>query len=387
MRASGRRAASRGHEIVNRIQSILGAAIAALLAAGCGGINSPDLSTGQVSGRLTGSFKKGAAFAYALGAPETKVLVADDGSYTLSHVPVASNGNVPDGQTQVVLFDGDTRADLVVAQVKPASRTQAPDQDAAALARARAVVAAARCAGGASAANTVYGVDGVALRDDARGDVAQLFPLPPGVFQVRATLTGFKEKVQGVDLTPDADVELEMGLDLDESDQHRGCIANGCTNGLPCGDDGQCYECTSSDLSRCPAGGTCEEHVCVPAGSAPRHACAPCAVDADCEGAHGQPARCIKATSGAGNVCSNACASSADCPSGFACTGGVCVATGGCSALLQEFGSVCFKSDDCAPLANPICASSGTAGYCTSRCLDGSDCPTAFTCTNQVCVK
>jgi hypothetical protein len=382
-----------GHEIVNSMKSILGAALLAVLAAGCGGLAQPDLGTGQVSGRLTGSFKKGAAFAYAFGAPETKVLVADDGSYTLSQVPVASNGNVRAGQAQIVLFDGDARADIVVADVKPASRTQAGDRDASALARARSVLTAARCSGGASPSNTVYSVDGAALKDDAKGDVARLFPLPPGVFKVRAKLSGFKDSVQDVDLTPEADAQIEMELNLDDGDARKGCISNGCSGDLLCGDDGQCYECTSSDLSKCAAGDACEEHVCVASeGSGNRHACAPCSTDNDCEPRGSLQGKCIPAASGGGSVCSNVCNvanGNADCPSGFACTGGVCVAPGGCSALLQEFGTACFKNDDCAPIADANCfgGHESTAGYCTSRCVDNSDCPSTYSCQSGICLQ
>ncbi len=372
---------------MNSIKSILGAVLSAALLAGCGGLDSPDLNTGQVSGRLTGDFKKGAAFAYAFGAPETKVLVGDDGSYTLSHVPVASNGNV--GKAQVVLFDGDTRADIQLADVKPASRTQADDRDSGTLRRARSVVTAARCSGGASAAKTTYSVDGAALKDDAKGDVATLFPLPPGVFKVRAKLSGFHDKVQDVDLNLDADAQIEMELELDEGDDHRGCIANGCTDGRECDDhDGQCYGCTVD--AQCAAGQKCDNRVCV-ATSGPLPACASCTADLNCDAPVTFTGKCVLDSFGAGNVCSHTCGADTDCPSGFACNGGVCAPPAGCSAYFQAFGSVCFQPSQCA-LADAACfgASGSTAGYCTSRCTSKSDCPESlgYICSSgNLCVK
>jgi hypothetical protein len=352
--------------------------LAAALAAGCGGLDSPDLSTGQVSGRLTGNFSKGVAFAYALGAPETKVLIGDDGSYTLDGVPVTSSG-----KAQVVLFDGDVRADIEVADVKPASRTRAGDRDSGTLATARSVVTAARCSGGASAANTVYSVDGAALRDEAKGDVARLFPLPPGVFKVRAKLSGFKEKVLDVDVTNDADVELEMDLELDEEDEHRGCITNGCTDGRECDDnDGQCYGCTVNE--QCAVGQKCDNHVCV-SDSGPRPACASCAADADCNAPSSTlEGKCVLDVSGAGNACTNTCLASTDCPSGFACNAGICAPPAGCSTYFQTFGSVCFQDAQCGNLSGAKClgASGSTPGFCTSSCSSSQPCPESlgYTC-------
>ena len=379
MRASGRYAAFEGHESVNSIMSRLGAVlVAAAIVAGCGGLDSPDLNTGQVSGRLTGDFKKGVAYAYALGAPGTKVPIADDGSYTLSRVPVASNGNVPSGKAQVVLFDGDARADIQIADVKPASHTQADPRDASSLAHARTVITAARCTGGASGSNTVYTVDGAALKDDAKGDVAKLFPLPPGAFKVRAKLSGFKEKVQDVDLSADADQQIEMDLEIDDEDEHRGCIANGCTGGRECDDhDGYCYACTLD--AQCAAGQKCDYHVCL-LESGLRPACASCTADQDCKAPSSSSlGKCVVDASGAGNVCTNTCAANADCPSGFACVAGVCAPPAGCSAYFQVFGSVCLQPSQCA-LADAGCfgASGSAAGYCTSRCGSNDDCPGAL---------
>jgi hypothetical protein len=279
--------------------------------------------------------------------------------------------------------------------VKPASRTQADDRDSGTLAHARSVVAAARCSGGASGSKTVYSVDGAALKDDAKGDVATLFPLPPGVFKVRAKLSGFHDKVQDVDLNPDADAQIEMELELDEGDEHRGCITNGCTDGRECDDhDGQCYGCTvDAQCAALGAGFKCDNRVCV-ATNGLLPACASCTTDANCDvSGSNSPGACVLDAFGAGKVCSNTCGADTDCPSGFACNlaSGICAPPAGCSAYFQAFGSVCFQPSQCA-LADAACfgASGSTAGYCTSRCSKSSDCPESlgYSCNSgSLCVK
>jgi hypothetical protein len=355
---------------VNSKNYIVSGALAALLLAGCGGLDSPDLGTGQVSGRLTGNFKRGAAFAYALGAPQTKVLVADDGSYTLDEVPVTSSG-----KAQVVLFDGDVRADVEVADVRPASRTRANDRDSGTLALAGRVVAAVRCSGGASGKNTSYRVDEAALAADASGDVAELFPLPAGVFNVRAALSGFRENARSVAVASGATTTIELDLELDEDDDERGCIANGCSDGRDCDEhDGRCYACTN-DLE-CAPGQQCDDHVCVLESGIERPACAPCTTDGECHAPSGLSPRCITDTVSGMNVCSSTCAQNSDCPAGFACSSGTCAPPAGCLAYLEEFGSVCFEDAQCA-LSDAKCFGAGgsTPGYCTSRCNSNSDCP------------
>jgi hypothetical protein len=368
--------------------AIVLASVGWALLAGCGGLDAPDLNTGQVSGRLTGAFRSGAAFAYALGAPQTKAAIATDGSYTLNGVPV--------GAARIVLFDGIDRADAVSVEVKPATRSRADDRDAAALAPARTIVAAVRC-GGASGARATYAVDGAALSSDARGYVAQLFPLAPGTYTVRASLPGFHGQAVHVDLTDSELAQVELAMDIDEGDSHRGCLSSGCSGGLTCsGDDGQCYACASDP--DCGPNAKCDDHVCVADGTE-RPVCASCTSSAMCSagpaGAASQPGMCIQAQSGGGNVCSHACALDTDCPSGFGCVatnaGMACVAGGGCAALLQEFGTACFKPEDC-HLADPQCLGAAAGpGYCSSRCEADADCPGAlgFHCdaTSRACVR
>jgi hypothetical protein len=357
--------------------------------AGCGGLSNPDFTTGEVTGRVTGAVQTG-AFAYVLGSPETRVPIAADGSYTLHGVPVG------DGTARIVLYDGGTHADTHDVQVKPAARSYAADRDVGTLALARTVFVAARCMGGISGAKTTYGVEGAALGGDAIGDTAILYPLPPGKFRIYAALPGLYVDPIDVDVTTDASVQIEFDMDLDEDDDQRGCGSNACLPGLYCdADNGQCYQCVTDD--QCGSGQHCINYACTT--DTWRAVCASCDSASQCSpGSSQQAALCIPAPGGAGgNVCSHACATSADCPSGYACQstadGMACVPpqSASCAALTQAFGKACFTmtsattpAADCAPLDTPTCKrSSGggsTAGYCTSRCSATADCPTGFEC-------
>jgi hypothetical protein len=365
---------------------------AALLLAACGGLNSPDLATGQVSGRLAGA--QPGAFAYALGAPQTKAEIAADGSYTINGVPVTATGTAP-----IVLFDGATKADIVAAPVKGASKTRADDTDASALALARKVTVTAACGGSVSPNNVTYEVEGVALRDDGTGPSATLFPLPPGKFKVRAHAKGMIDAEKDVDVSNgDDSADLEMQVE-DGDTSNRGCLSNGCSVGdLKCDNDGRCYPCTSD--SQCGAGMKCSNHQCQSENPDLKNICISCAVDSDC--AYGpagasQPGLCLLGTP-TGNVCSHGCSTDLDCPSGFACgpaTNGhlACLPFGGsnCSTFLAVFGRGCTnntKEADCAGLADPKCVGSGHSnqpGYCSSRCTTQADSPSSLTLGTWVC--
>ncbi len=381
MNARGRYGVSAGHSHVSPIKHFLGALLAASALAGCGGIDSPNLGAGQVLGKLTGA--KPGAFVYALGHPETKVAVAGDGSYTISDVPVDSR--------QVVVFDGQQGIDIVDVEVKGASRSRAADRDAKDLKVASTILAAARPAGGVSPDKAQYQVEGVALRDDAVGAVASLFPIPPGKFKVRAQAAGLRDVPVDVDVAEAATVQVEIGMDVEDGDSRKGCIANGCSGELKCdGDssgkgDGRCYQCT--DSAQCGSGLKCSDHTCVPSNDGQkRSVCLPCTQSLECSpGPLAQPGACIPA-GGGGSVCSHACTGDAECPSGLACTGNVCVALNGCTAVLQAFGQACIRDDGCSTaLADAKCAElvrDGNkvtqAGYCSSRCGTDADCPTSL---------
>ncbi|HET9598498.1 MAG TPA: hypothetical protein VFP65_23115 [Anaeromyxobacteraceae bacterium] len=374
-------------------------ALAAL--AGCGGIDSPDLGKGQVTGSLTGA--KPGAFAYALGHPETKAAVENDGTFVLKGVPIDS--------TQVVVFDGQQKIDLVGVEVKPAKESSCGSRDSSALKyKASTILAAARPAGGVSTANTEYKVEGVALQDDARGAAATLFPIPPGKFKVRAVAKGLRDVPVDVDVSEDASYQVELDMDVDDNDHSgKGCVSNGCSGSLKCnGDssgkgDGRCYACT--DSSQCSGGLKCDNYTCVADGDG-RSVCLPCTSASQCApGRLGQPAACAAMPGDPTAVCTHGCTTSADCPSGLACgANGFCVATDSCNAVLQAFGPTCMDDSTCSTaLADARCIGlvKGshdvviTPGYCSSRCTVQDDCPAGYSCatdptlgkTGTACVK
>jgi hypothetical protein len=400
MNPGGRNDGFEGHPGVSARTHLLRILLAASVLAGCGGIDSPDLGKGQVTGRLTGVAPGASAFVYALGHPETKVPVGSDGTYSIAGVPVDT--------TQVVVFDGNHGIDVVPVQIKGASRSSAADRDTRDLKVASEILAAAQPAGGVSPANAQYEVEGVALAQEARGDHATLFPIPPGKFKVRAVADGLRDIPVDVDVAEAATLQVQVGMDVDDSDARKGCIANGCSGDLKCnGDssgkgDGRCYQCT--DTTQCAAGSKCDNNVCVSESGDLRGVCLPCTQDNECgpgpAGAATQGGKCVVMPGGGGSVCRHGCASDLDCPSGLACDPtGKCMAGNGCSAVLQAFGQTCLSNDGCsAALADAKCVglvknqgSVVTPGYCSSHCLSNADCPVSlgYTCDvgNGWCVR
>jgi hypothetical protein len=390
---------------VNVVKTIV-AALSALLVAGCGSFagNSTALSTGQVTGQLTGA--KAGAYAYVFGKPELRAKIADDGSFKIDNVPLdtlVKFGGAA-GDAQVVVFDGDVKAELVGLKVEAAKRTHV-DRDSAAMPRAATVVAAVRCTGGQKGDRTAFTIEGTEFQKHGGGEAVALFPVPPGVFNVRTSLSGFKDSTKPVTVVDGDDAQVELDMDADENDSHRGCLSTSCSSGLMCsGDDGRCYQCTKD--AECGAGLTCEEHTCVPALSSgeKRSACLACNVNSDCAaGADAIANRglCISMPSG-GQVCSHQCdptktvaglsAPDVDCPSGYACTanaGGTgvfaCKPQTTCYDVLTAFGVVCSDDALCSTaLADAKCQGLLkvghdvlSTGYCTSRCSTDADCPAA----------
>lgn len=388
-RSCGRNGGCAGPTGVSPRNASLFTLFGALLVAGCGGIESPDLATGQVSGRLVGVTPGAGAYVYALGKPETKVPVGEDGSYTVNGVPVGSS-------SQLVAFDGETRADYIAAEVKPASRTRADDRDASTLRPARSVAASVSCSYGISTDGVSYDVEGVALRDDRHGAQAVLFPVPPGVFKVRARAAGMRTVEGTVDVRSASTDSFEAEMELDDGDSHEGCLSSSCSGDLKCDSDGRCYACAND--TQCGAGFTCNDHQCQSTGGNLLAAvCTPCSSDSACaSGPLGasQPGRCLDNL-----TCSHACITDFDCPAGFACqaqSGGglACVAAPSCGAMLSTFGTFCASSEGCFPIADPKCVGKGTpTAYCSSRCAVNADCPTTalgtYTCDPvlRVCLK
>jgi hypothetical protein len=346
----------------SKVSNLLSLLAAAALISGCGGLVQPDLGTGQVTGQLANA--KPGAYVYAFGAPQARALVAADGSFTLQGVPV--------GTTKLVAFDGDSRADFVGVEVRSASRSHV-EHDASQMAVARTLTAVTRCAGGQSTKGTKYTVQGTEFEDLDGGEVAHLYPLPPGSFTVTTKLAGFKDKSQQVDVSPDADAQVELDMEVDASDsKHQGCVSSGCSGSLTCDD----------------STGTCHGE---------RDVCLACTSNADCNpgGATGATGVCITMPATTGGVCSHTCDPAKlnmDCPSGLACAVQAdnvtfaCVAQTGCDAVLAEFGKVCSANDQC-NFADGQCVGGGghggtNQGYCSSHCLTNADCPTqlGYTC-------
>jgi hypothetical protein len=256
------------------------AAAAALSLSACGSLDTPDVGTGEVVGRLTSVKDAAAAKVYVLGKPELESKVGADGSYRISNVPAGP-------ATKLVFYDGGAvnqgRAEVVTVAVRGATRVAIDKGDEMPLA-AR-VVVLPRAWGGCksdAAEVTLEGTDQRGRRRDARGKV-ELFPVPQGEWLVRGALKGFKAKDVAVAVAGGVDAPVEIVLDeQDDSPDAHGCLGATCNEGLTCERDGRCYayECTDDD--ECGSGGKCDDHVCVVEGADHRDACEPCTADAQC---------------------------------------------------------------------------------------------------------
>lgn len=404
MRARGRIRHSKGLGAVKLTIASPLALLAAALLAGCGGIDSADvvLSTGQVAGQLANA--KPGAYVYPLGAPERKVTVGGDGSFQVDRVPLNN------GTAQLVVYDGGEigvgKAELVSVDVLPAKRTRAPDKDAAQMPLAGSIAVAVNCSGNQKADKAKYTVDGTEFEGHGGGERVTLYPLPAGKYTVRASLPGLKGPPKEVVVSAGSSAVGEIDMDSDDADARKGCLSTACHGALLCDDsDGRCYECTNRNgaTAGCAAGVQCKEHVCGGTGGANdgRSACLPCTVDTEC--APTGTGRCIPAADGSGTVCSRACSTDVDCPSGFSCGRApdgrtACNAAPSCGQVLSVFGIPCVDDNaiDCPGLADATCfglvkhgSQVETPGYCTSRCLTSADCPTArgFSCAGGFCTR
>lgn len=349
------------------VKKIAAAGMVAALSA-CGGLDTPDLSRGAVSGLVAGASAGG--YAYVYGSPQLKAGIAPDGTFEIDGVPV--------GTVSVILFDGSDRAQMVAVEVRGATRAHV-DLTAAAMPLAGGIVAAARPAGGTVGAGASYSVDGTVLAGVAAAPGAlwvQLWPLPAGTYVARAALTGFVGVATPVAVLAGASVNSETNLAIDRDAPEPGCVPNTCHAPLVCNPaDGWCYECLADSNCNAAAGETCVQHACVAApGPGTRQVCESCGSGADCAGG-----LCIADPSG--NVCSRACAQDSDCPSGFACSGSACAAPYGCAALTATFGAPCLESGACDDaLKGGVCAGAvppTTAGQCTAPCGGAPDCVAA----------
>lgn len=319
--------------------------LAASLAAGCGGLGTPDLATGEVRGRIVGGTASG--FVYPVGRPELKAPLAADGSFRVK---------APAGAAELVLWDGRSdpastiaphgRAARLAVEVEAAEIVDVGDQEE--LPAARAILAGVRAESGA-------GCDGVRFRadlvlgatlsatDQDRTVVsgvasALLTPLPPGAYRLTISLDGFRTEVRDYDLSGEVEgYAEEFELEVDDDDDVRGCEVTGCdSGGLVC--------CRSGDAG-CLVG------------------------------------RCHGGDTSAGS-CGAACLEGGGCQAGLTCasagSGAACLPPGGatCGSYLQTAGAACLSPDTCGALDGGTCEdrSYDRAGYCTAACAGDADC-------------
>lgn len=381
------------------------------LAAACGGLASPDLGTGAVRGRIVGHLD--GAYVYPLGGPDLKVSVAADDTFTVQHVPVETH--------EIVLVDGPNaagtrRAARARIDVQRGGEVTIPDRygDAASIDEAQkmplagTVAAFAQCEGGATAPSqrfTVVGTDQVNVSAGATG-VAVMTPLPPGDAAIRAHADGFVDAVVAVAVVSGSSAYAVVSLSIDHEASAPGCNASGCTNGLLCAAGGACYGCR--DDWDCVAthgtGSACDRvlHVCssVPNGGV-GVICDSCSQDGDCANVSNGYG-CV-ASDGSSYCTRTGCAADLDCPAGFRCDTGACMAPGGCVAYMAAFAVPCWNDGGCTSGLNSWATCEGAnlsvspqqSGYCTARCdpaknddcsvVDGFMCALDDTGTSYVC--
>jgi hypothetical protein len=270
-------------------------ALAALLpvVAACGGLDAPDLSTGEVSGRLANA--QPGAYAYVLGAPATKTAVVN-GAFRLEGIPV--------GNAQIVVYDGASKAEALAVEVKAASRVGLA-RDAADMPLAGSVVPVPRCSGGASTEGAHFSVEGTDLQNVQLEPGQPLYPLPAGEYSLRGAQPGFLVAAKPVKVEAGASVTEEVELSVDDHAERKGCLAAGaCEVGLVCKDDGRCYELAGPP--DCIGQGFCSDQL--------QAFWSECAVGSDtCQKSALDQGLCYP-TSGLVGRCTVKCASNADCP-------------------------------------------------------------------------
>lgn len=347
------------------------------LTGGCGGLETPELGSGALTGRILGA--AAGAYVYPLGRPDMKVAVAAGGDYSIAGVPA--------GAQSLVLWDGVDRAELVPVQVVANGNTPVADRfganasvvEAQRMPLAGSVLAAVAPEGGAIAWLPAYSVQATDLSDKQplTGGITTVYPLPAGTFTLAAALPGFVTAGGTVAVLSGATATVQVPLPIDMGAAAPGCgSAPGCEGGLVCNPaDGRCYMCTAGDASACATGEVCDtgSGLCRASGSGMGAICSACDADADCG-----PGVCVIATGAVTGYCSHTCLTGTDCPAGFYCgtTSKRCKAPEGCEKWLQTMGATCLTSGRCSDyLANGTCEHLvGQPGYCTAPCKSSTDC-------------
>lgn len=349
----------KGRHVMSRLAIAL-LVSAGLAAQGCGGMGTPDLSHGVLTGRINGAVTA-KAYVYPLGAPQQKVAVAADGSFRL-----AASADT----RAVVLWDGSGdpaaatptglgRAQLLPVEVRGSDEVNLGEfhgegstvSEQQKMPLAGGVLAGASTPTGELCRDPAFEVEGTDQRKVAVGTVPAeyLAPLPGGAYKLRVEMAGFQTKEVDIVVTPGATTPADVGLDIDDHGGSRGCAVTGCPEGFTC-DTGS---------------GTCQAPV----------------------------------VQGCGASCGGG--GSASCPAGQSCQSGTCSPPRGvekCGYWAAAFGASCTSDDPCRSwLSGGTCLRGETyAGYCTARCDGQAQCdaiPTppgatfAWVCTAGFCQK
>ncbi len=377
--------------------AVAAAAVVAGALAGCGELETPDLSRGNVAGRLVGGVPA-LAEVYPLGHPELLVRPDASGAFELAGLPA--------GPLELVVYDGTVRAERILVEVRGAERARltlygdlAVDPPAPRLALGGRVVAAVLPSGGGVALAPRVTALGTTRRDvTAAGSAVVVGVLPAGDYQLQAALAGYRDATVPITVVPGTSVH-EVPVAPAASPAGQGCAAAGgqCANAqLVCdAADGRCYPClTSAD---CAGGAACDpvQRFCVaPAaggGGGAGPVCSVCTEDAQCAG--GADAICHK-PAGAGPGDPGYCTrlGTAAGPAGFALDAAASparwVALFGCADFFEEFGEGCYRNATCSEqdgIAGGFChrpsSDEDAPGHCTAPCATTEDCVVpGFTC-------
>jgi hypothetical protein len=367
------------------------ALVALMGLAGCGGLESPDLAHGSISGQVVGARLDG--FAYPLGHPELATRVAPDGSFRFDGLAA--------GATRLVVYDdtlpdGTRRAELIEVQVPGAGVARverngegAPVSPSAKMAWAGAIVASVSPDGGGLVAAPRFAVEGTTLAatPSPGSAVAWLGQLPAawGVYRLTVSAEGYRPATRPIDLAS-ATTGYDVPLAIETSGSvPPGCAAagGGCSSPLQCDPaSGRCVQCLAH--GDC-AGGRCDldEHFCEApplGGGSDGAVCSSCEDDSQCQGGMLNPRRCERAPGVITGFCTWTTVAVARCPAGFqlvpdAAGDRRCVPAVSCGGYFSRFGQGCFTDQGCqagGDLVSATCYGADPVGeklgYCTAEC-------------------
>jgi hypothetical protein len=187
------------------------AAAVGLAVIGCGGLETPDLSRGEIAGTVTGAAPAG-GYVYVVGEPATLAVIRADGSFALPDVPA--------GAAKLVVYDGADRAEVLQLEVRGAERTEVRRQTNE-MPKAGRIVADARCSDAAPSNGTEFelvypGGEATRLRGTKRGDgPVVLFPVPKGEWTLKVRHEGYLDSERAILLDAGGDELLEVAMERD----------------------------------------------------------------------------------------------------------------------------------------------------------------------------